>query len=211
MRAQAVAWVQQHAAEFGGDPQRIVLMGHSAGAHMAAFLAFNHEFLASGGRAAARRSRGLIGLSGPYALDPNSRRAAHDLRSPYTEADWQPVRFVDAAVAAHAALPRRERHRRRGRRTPRCCATHCWRGTCASRRRFFPTAATPIRWRRSHWARATARRCWSASVEFIESVSASPSPSAPVDFFASSPSRFAHRLLPRRRRAASHLRTDPSP
>ena len=80
MRAQAVAWVQQHAAEFGGDPQRIVLMGHSAGAHMAAFLALNHEFLAKRGRAAASRSRGSSGLSGPYALAPNSRRPAHDLR-----------------------------------------------------------------------------------------------------------------------------------
>src|SRR5262249_48738540 len=32
--ALAVAWAQSHAQEFGGDPDRIVLMGHSAGAHM---------------------------------------------------------------------------------------------------------------------------------------------------------------------------------
>ena len=37
--ALAVAWVQKHAHEFGGDPHRIVLMGHSAGGHEAAFLA----------------------------------------------------------------------------------------------------------------------------------------------------------------------------
>jgi acetyl esterase/lipase len=43
--AAAVAWVQSHAAQFGGDPHRIVLMGHSAGAHMAAMLAINHEYL----------------------------------------------------------------------------------------------------------------------------------------------------------------------
>lgn len=39
--ALAVAWVQKHAQEFGGDPHRIVLMGHSAGGHEAAFLAYD--------------------------------------------------------------------------------------------------------------------------------------------------------------------------
>ena len=43
--ARAVAWVEQHIQEFGGDPHHIVLMGHSAGGHTAAFLAFNHAFL----------------------------------------------------------------------------------------------------------------------------------------------------------------------
>jgi arylformamidase len=36
--AQAVAWIWRHAAEFGGDPQRIVVAGHSAGGHAAAML-----------------------------------------------------------------------------------------------------------------------------------------------------------------------------
>lgn len=93
--AHAVAWVQQHAAEFGGDPQRIVLMGHSAGAHMASYLAFNHKYLASAG-AKPEAIRGLIGLSGPYALEPNSKVLHEIFSTPYTEADWQPVRFVDA-------------------------------------------------------------------------------------------------------------------
>ena len=36
--AQAVAWVKSHAAGFGGDPQSIFLVGHSAGAtHVAAY------------------------------------------------------------------------------------------------------------------------------------------------------------------------------
>lgn len=38
--AAAVAWVKQHAAEYGGDPQRIILIGHSAGgAHAASYVA----------------------------------------------------------------------------------------------------------------------------------------------------------------------------
>ena len=34
----ALAWVWQHAAEFGGDPSRIALAGHSAGGHLATML-----------------------------------------------------------------------------------------------------------------------------------------------------------------------------
>jgi arylformamidase len=34
----AVAWAWHHAAEFGGDPSRIALVGHSAGGHLAAML-----------------------------------------------------------------------------------------------------------------------------------------------------------------------------
>jgi acetyl esterase/lipase len=37
--AEAVAFVQAHAKEWGGDPARVVLMGHSAGAHLAVLLA----------------------------------------------------------------------------------------------------------------------------------------------------------------------------
>lgn len=37
--ARALAMAQQKAAAWGGDPQRFVLMGHSAGAHLAALLA----------------------------------------------------------------------------------------------------------------------------------------------------------------------------
>ncbi len=92
--AQAVAWVQRHAREFGGDPQRIVLMGHSAGAHMAAYLAFNHDYLKrAGGK--PEGIAGLVGLSGPYVLRPNSRVLHRIFGKPYTTKDWQPVHFVD--------------------------------------------------------------------------------------------------------------------
>lgn len=36
----AVAWVARHAAEFGGDPERITVSGHSAGGHLVATTAF---------------------------------------------------------------------------------------------------------------------------------------------------------------------------
>jgi len=43
--AAALAWTVQHAAEYGGDPQRIILMGHSAGGGLAALLATGSDTL----------------------------------------------------------------------------------------------------------------------------------------------------------------------
>src|SRR5450631_4313947 len=60
--AHALAWVEAHAQEFGGDPHRIVLMGHSAGAHMAALIAYNHAFVAQAG-ADPKSVVGFVGLS----------------------------------------------------------------------------------------------------------------------------------------------------
>jgi acetyl esterase/lipase len=91
--AEAVAWVQQHAQEFGGDPRQIVLMGHSAGAHTAAFLALRPDFLTRAG-AKPEWIRGLVGLAGPYALAPNTRALRTIFGRPYAAKDWQPVRFV---------------------------------------------------------------------------------------------------------------------
>ena len=59
--AAAVAWARQHAAEFGGDPQRIFVMGTSAGAvHVADFIA-QPPF-----QAAHAGVKGAILLSGIY-------------------------------------------------------------------------------------------------------------------------------------------------
>jgi acetyl esterase/lipase len=91
--ALAVAWVQKHAHEFGGDPQRVVLMGHSAGGHEAAFLAYDRRLLEKAG-ARPESIVGFVGLSGPYALAPDTKILNTIFASPYTEAEWQPVRFV---------------------------------------------------------------------------------------------------------------------
>ena len=43
--ASAFAWVKTHAKEYGGDPNRIYVMGHSAGAHLVDLLATNDKYL----------------------------------------------------------------------------------------------------------------------------------------------------------------------
>jgi len=93
--AQAVAWVERHAGEYGGNPQRIVLMGHSAGAHMAAMLALNRSYLEHAGADPARII-GLIGLAGPYGLTPNTARLNDIFRAPYAPRDWQVLGHVSS-------------------------------------------------------------------------------------------------------------------
>jgi acetyl esterase/lipase len=67
--AAAVAWVHRHAAEFGGDPQRIFLIGHSAGAYNAAMLALDRQWLGREGLDPGI-IKGMIGLAGPYDFLP---------------------------------------------------------------------------------------------------------------------------------------------
>ncbi len=43
--AAAVRWVRGHAAEVGGDPNKVVLMGHSAGCHLATLTALDPRYL----------------------------------------------------------------------------------------------------------------------------------------------------------------------
>ncbi|MEO8313257.1 MAG: alpha/beta hydrolase [Pseudomonadota bacterium] len=91
--AQAVAWVRMHAKEFGGNPDKIILMGHSAGAHMAAMLALNDIYLARAG-VPHDSIVGLVGLSGPYDLVPNTDTLNAIFSAPSTPQDWQPLRFA---------------------------------------------------------------------------------------------------------------------
>jgi Esterase/lipase len=73
--AAAVRWVRDTITTYGGDPDDIVLMGHSAGAHIAALLVTDKTYLAAAGVPAAA-IRGFVGLAGPYAIDPQQYRTS---------------------------------------------------------------------------------------------------------------------------------------
>jgi acetyl esterase/lipase len=94
--AAAVRWAEQHAAEHGGDPARIVLAGHSAGAYIATMLALDAHYLADAG-VDASHLRGVAGLSGPYDFLPLDVKASIDAFSAAPDlAATQPINFARA-------------------------------------------------------------------------------------------------------------------
>ena len=68
--ALAVAFAKAHAAEWGADPGRLYLVGHSAGAYNAAMLDLDPRWLGEAGLSARRDVAGVVGLAGPYDFLP---------------------------------------------------------------------------------------------------------------------------------------------
>ena len=66
--AAALKWTEENITRYGGDPERLVLVGHSAGAHIAMLAALDPSYAAATGfdRGAIR---GVVGLAGPYGFD----------------------------------------------------------------------------------------------------------------------------------------------
>ena len=94
--AQAALWAAAHSKEYGGDPERLYLMGHSAGAHLAALVTLDPRYFAAAGQSAPHIA-GVIGLSGPYDFLPLLEPDVQDMFGPpplYPES--QPINFVRA-------------------------------------------------------------------------------------------------------------------
>ena len=96
--ALALAWGLGHASELGGNPKRVYVMGHSAGAYNAAMLALDGRWLAPTGHT-PRELAGFIGLSGPYDFLPITNRDAQPVFfHPNYPSDSQPLAFASAAA-----------------------------------------------------------------------------------------------------------------
>lgn len=70
--AKAFAWAVDHIGEYGGDPKKICISGHSAGGHLTALLATDESYLK-----AEKKSfgdiRGVAPLSGVFTIDSKAK------------------------------------------------------------------------------------------------------------------------------------------
>lgn len=99
---QVTEWVSEHIQAYGGNPSHLFLMGHSAGAHIAATLTMDESQLRPATRA---RVKGLIGLAGPYDFLPFTETYQRILFSPEENySASQPINFVDGTEAPSLLL-----------------------------------------------------------------------------------------------------------
>jgi len=94
--ALAVRWARDHAADYGGDPSKLFLMGHSAGAYDAVMLDVDRRWLGAVDMDPRRDVRGVIGLAGPYDFLPlHSDELKLIFGPPEARPDTQPINHVD--------------------------------------------------------------------------------------------------------------------
>lgn len=93
--ARAVKWAHDHAAQYGGDVKHLFVMGHSAGAYIAAMLALDGHYLQAVGGSRKWLS-GMIGLAGPYDFLPLEADDLKDMFGPPSQYPrTQPINYVD--------------------------------------------------------------------------------------------------------------------
>jgi acetyl esterase/lipase len=93
--AEATRWTLAHIAEYGGDPRRVSIMGHSAGGYIALMLALDPKWLGD----ERQRIRNVVGLAGPYDFLPLTDPALQIIFS--TEPDLertQPIFYADGTA-----------------------------------------------------------------------------------------------------------------
>jgi acetyl esterase/lipase len=93
--AQAVRWARDNAARYGGDASNLVIMGHSAGAYNAVSLAVDPRWLHEAGLNPEQDVKAVIGLSGPYIIQPDSRKLKAIFGPRAQWPDTQPFNHID--------------------------------------------------------------------------------------------------------------------
>jgi acetyl esterase/lipase len=91
----AAAWVYREIKKYGGDPEQLFLMGHSAGAYNAAMVALDERWLGMVGLT-PEIIQGWIGLAGPYNFLPIENPNVQPVFfHPHTPPASQPINHVD--------------------------------------------------------------------------------------------------------------------
>jgi acetyl esterase/lipase len=114
--AQALAFGLENAAQYNGNPKRVYVMGHSAGAYNAAMLAFDARWLQAVKHSPAELA-GFIGIAGPYNFLPMTNPDTQPVFfHPNYPSGSQPIDYVSktsprsflgAAAVDHLVIPER--------------------------------------------------------------------------------------------------------
>jgi acetyl esterase/lipase len=92
--AEAVKWTRDHIEAAGGDPNRIAVAGHSAGAYTVAMLTLDPRWLRAEG-VDPRIIKAAVGLCGPYDFYPfTARRAIDAMQGAADPVMTQPIHFA---------------------------------------------------------------------------------------------------------------------
>jgi acetyl esterase/lipase len=104
--ASAVAWLRANAAKEGLDPDRIILMGHSAGAHLVALVGTDPQYLRAVG-VPISAIKGVVLLDGAGYDVPTQASAEMNIVKPMYEAAFgkDPKRQAALSPTRHAAAP----------------------------------------------------------------------------------------------------------
>ncbi len=92
--AKAAAFLHEKLPEYGGDPSRLFVAGHSAGAYIAIMLASNPEFLSEAG-ADQSFLAGAIGIAGPYDFLPITNATRFEIFGGPDRVETQPIHFIE--------------------------------------------------------------------------------------------------------------------
>ena len=118
--AAVTRWTLAHIATYGGDPARVSLMGHSAGAYNAMMLALDPEWLGP----ARARIKSVVGLAGPYDFLPLTDATLKIIFGTAKDlTQTQPIEYADGTAPPALLVTGRLEHDREPRqRHPPCRA-----------------------------------------------------------------------------------------
>nr|WP_315941257.1 alpha/beta hydrolase [Deinococcus sp. Marseille-Q6407] len=101
--AQALAFLRSHAARYGGSPDNLFVMGHSAGGFNAVETVVNERWLSEVG-VPVSSVRGVIGLAGPYSYDFRQFSSREAFPQGGTPDEIMPDRHVRRDAPPHLLL-----------------------------------------------------------------------------------------------------------
>ena len=101
--AAAVAWTHKHVANYGGDPNRIFVMGHSAGAHLAALVASDERYLSAHGLSLNDIEGSIVLDTGAVDIVGVTPRAGSTLPKIWEQAFGPKSKWADASPLSYVA------------------------------------------------------------------------------------------------------------